>query len=701
MAGRALGSLPNATTIASGDKFLIQQGVSSKQIDKDVLLTAENTSWQVGKSVGYSLDDQEAFKEALLLSSGLTDTGLPDTPTDSQRLNALNVIFPSKAILGSSDSTILVGNAKAKNLAITNNPLAFFEFNGDGISNDTSNFEALEYSYSGREVDLTGKTYLVDRYFTGCNYVNGTFKVIGSELTADFTVGKELNVPTESRNLSDFVLKAKSNDSRYTVPSGIRNSIVILGDSISHGAYQGELYKDGWVNIFKRMCNAQTGSKSYGFAPLLTLSSGTPISKEVHDVSFSSGNSFEFQESTTGGEDCLQGLAVQGSQAGDFININCPTFMPYIRLWFIKSPSSGIFSYSLNDGVEVNVDTSGTEDLAASLVIDMKDNRKGKCNLKLTIISGTVRLCGVSYEYPLTGNLAGNVVHNFSQSGRRLRTATESMIETACKGSTLVLCLGHNDQADINATPALGSNFTQRVDWIIKYCLKYNTSLVVPDFCWTTAPSGHVRRELRRAAAATKGLYIPLPDYLYRDQMLKTEYSDLFYQVSTLGLFSDVSHPTAAGGKWISETVSKAIGLSVNSKRVAMAYHDFPWPIFFDPASLLENGFDTYPNISFVKRNGDSISVSARLRKVGGGALAAGDYPVNLPINSANSRQIQFVTTSPFDTPLPMGLTNTNAIFFGIVCGQTVNMVLRSVTPFISTFNFNMQLQLDTLMERS
>lgn len=37
MAGRVLSSLPNATTVEIGDKFLIQQGVSSKQIDEGVV----------------------------------------------------------------------------------------------------------------------------------------------------------------------------------------------------------------------------------------------------------------------------------------------------------------------------------------------------------------------------------------------------------------------------------------------------------------------------------------------------------------------------------------------------------------------------------------------------------------------------------------------------------------------------------------
>lgn len=601
-----------------------------------------------------------------------------------------------------ADGSADISGVTAEKLVTENNPLAIFDFAADGSTNDTASFELLEADFAGRDVDLLGKIYLVDRYFTGCNYFNGKFRVVGDTIpTTNFSVGKEQNPNTEARNLSDVTLKSKSNDSRYTVPDGIRNSIVLLGDSISHGAYQGELYKDGWVNVFKRMCNAQTGSKSYGFAPLLTLSSGSPTSREVHSVSFSGGNAFVFQESTSGGADVLQGLALQSSQAGDSVSIECPTFMPKVRVWFIRSASGGVFSYSVNGATAINVDTSGADDLAASIIIDMTDNRKGKCNLELEIVSGTVRLCGVGYEHPVSGNIAGNTVQNFSQSGRRLYTATESLIETACKGAALMLCLGHNDQAAINATPALAADFSQRIDWVIKYCLKYNTSLIVPDFCWATLPDGHVRKELRRAAAATTGLYIPLPDYLYRDQMLKTEYSSLFYQVSTLGFFVDVSHPSAAGAKWLAETISKAMGLSVNGKREALAHHDFPWPLIFDPAGSLENNFTTYPNISFVKRNGDILTVSARLRKIGGGTLAIGSYPVNLSFNSTNSRQMQFATTVPFDTPTPMALTNTDEVFFAVVCGQTVNMTLRSVTPYLSTFNFSLQLALDSASERS
>lgn len=51
--------------------------------------TADNVEWEIGKSVGYSLDDQEGFKQALLLEAGKVDSGIPDTASDSQRVDAI------------------------------------------------------------------------------------------------------------------------------------------------------------------------------------------------------------------------------------------------------------------------------------------------------------------------------------------------------------------------------------------------------------------------------------------------------------------------------------------------------------------------------------------------------------------------------------------------------------------------------------
>jgi hypothetical protein len=106
MAGRPLYNLPNATTVESGDKFLIQQGVSSKQVDKDVLLAAENSSWQAGKSVGYSLDDLQGFTSELYSQGNITDNGLPDELGNSKRVDAINYLIDEKVGALSSQANI-------------------------------------------------------------------------------------------------------------------------------------------------------------------------------------------------------------------------------------------------------------------------------------------------------------------------------------------------------------------------------------------------------------------------------------------------------------------------------------------------------------------------------------------------------------------------------------------------------------------
>lgn len=110
MAGRPLYNLPNATTVGSGDKFFIQQGVGSKQVDKDVLLTAENTSWKTGKSVGYSLDDLQGFTDELYARSGIVDDGLPDTLGMSKRVDA--IVRIAQSILPVFDITHYPFNAQ-------------------------------------------------------------------------------------------------------------------------------------------------------------------------------------------------------------------------------------------------------------------------------------------------------------------------------------------------------------------------------------------------------------------------------------------------------------------------------------------------------------------------------------------------------------------------------------------------------------
>lgn len=68
---------------------------------------AENVQWQVGKSVGYSLDDLQGFSKELYAQSGITDSGIPDTLGNSQRVMAINELI-------NRGGSFTIAEAKAK-----------------------------------------------------------------------------------------------------------------------------------------------------------------------------------------------------------------------------------------------------------------------------------------------------------------------------------------------------------------------------------------------------------------------------------------------------------------------------------------------------------------------------------------------------------------------------------------------------------
>ncbi len=590
--------------------------------------------------------------------------------------------------LAAEGSAVRIATVEADELVTKNNPITKFALAGDGVTDDTAKFTQIETEFAGREVDLLGNTYATTKQFSGCIYKNGAFKVAGKTYPVD-------RKATPGENLSGATLKMKWSDERYSVPTGLYRAITVLGDSISHGAYQGNLYQNGWVNIFKRMMNAQTGSRGYGFAPLLSLGSGPTLSQEVHNVSF--GGTWTALNSTLNdGGHIPQGLAFQNTAGTDTITITVPTIQRNIRLWYVQQAGGGTFGYAVNGGAVTNVDTNGATDLAASVLVDMLDNRTGSCQIVISVISGTVTFCGIGYETlpPSTLN-AGNVVQNFSNSGRRFRYATEAMIDAVCKSSVLIFALGHNDQADVQTDSAYRSEFIQRVDWLIQYCQKYNTQLVVADFCWSQSLSSNIcRQQLRRAAIETRGQYIPLPDYLYRDQMLLTEYGAGYYQVDTLEYWTDTSHPNVAGAKWIAETIAADMGLSVRSKREALEFYDWPFPLQIT-GGVFENNDTTMPYLSYVQRVGGSFQFNIRLRKVGGGTVAAGDYAINNAFTSANVRQYQVLTATNWSQPQPITLTNTNAIAFALQNSLQGQVTIRSVTPYLGAISYGFSLPAD------
>lgn len=58
----------------------------------------------------------------------------------------------------------------------------------------------------------------------------------------------------------------------------------VLGDSISHGAWAGDVYTNGWVRLLARALNGEYGTYSYGFTPLVSSISKEHDGEVVHQL---------------------------------------------------------------------------------------------------------------------------------------------------------------------------------------------------------------------------------------------------------------------------------------------------------------------------------------------------------------------------------------------------------------------------------
>lgn len=97
---------------------------------------------------------------------------------------------------------------------------------GNGIVNDTSSFSALEAAHSGKEVDLLGRTYVVDAIPNANAYYNGQFKVGASVFTSMWRRMRDENGIIAARGSAELIPPS------YVMPLnqfGYNNAVVTFG----------------------------------------------------------------------------------------------------------------------------------------------------------------------------------------------------------------------------------------------------------------------------------------------------------------------------------------------------------------------------------------------------------------------------------------------------------------------------------------
>lgn len=398
-------------------------------------------------------------------------------------------------------------------------------------------------------------------------------------------------------------------------------SIMILGDSISHGAFAVDLYRNSWVNLLKRMLNRDYAVNSYGFVPLMTMGAGATLSQDIHNISFygaggvGTPHTWDARSAETGGH-VAQGLSWVSQATGNTLATRIPTFQRKLFVWYVGNPGGGSFDIKVNGVVTYTVNTNSSTVTPLNVqVVQILDNGAGSCNIECVAKDvSTVELCGFSYN----DQINSLTVNNFSTSGRRLRWINESTIKETLKGSAmLIMALGYNDSGSNRIDPAYFAEFIKRIDWLIQYANLYEVPVVVPDFVWPYSAEDPTRLQLKRLATETKGVYIPFPDMFQKSGVSSDD-----FRVNTLKLFTDGAHPNIEGHKYIAEVIARRLGLSCSSKKIALDYYDWWYPLPLS-SSGITNVSTLSDLVSAVKNHGSTIQIRLFIKGLNGSAQRA------------------------------------------------------------------------------
>lgn len=416
--------------------------------------------------------------------------------------------------------------------------------------------------------------------------------------------------------------------------------VVVLGDSISHGAYAGNCYTNAWVSLLAKAVNAQFGAKNIGVMPMDALYN--PVSQyltdQIHDVTWSTGwgaltgssgvYNWPLGNTGTAAGDAVNGKTVSSSVNGSYVEFTVPSINKFITIYYVGIVGGGKFDVSVNGAIvsELNTAVATVKSYNLKYSLIAVDGGQGTTTVRLTKKDALPTELQSIIGYTKTaGNLNEHfgmmTTCNFSISGRQLQTMTEASIIQATNCAALVVALGYNDvNVDtVGSGDAAYALFQQRINWLIQYALVFKCFVVVADFCWYAAPTSRRRTELKRLADATFGTYIGFPDKIYPSGSIVPDISPSATElVDPLLLHADNAHPSYKGNEMVFHEVAKALGLNITSKSAALLA-DQPFPLKL--AGTLKNKAG---DISTVSWTNNGIRKSLGITANGGVTIPSG-----------------------------------------------------------------------------
>ncbi|MCR9529234.1 phage tail-collar fiber domain-containing protein [Vibrio alginolyticus] len=406
----------------------------------------------------------------------------------------------------------------------------------------------------------------------------------------------------EINRLGDTVLN-RINIRKGGTPWGT-NVVNILGDSISHGANVEDISNDSWVGISRKLLNLQYGSTNHGFVTIcdkMTNSHGT--FQEIHKLT-KTGNWSSI--SGPSASHLMNGYAYVSSTSGDSLVLEVPTISKEFRIWYERRMDGGSFKLYVNDELVTTMDTASPDSSGeggfywtGSHVL--KDSGHGKCTIKMEVVGdGAVSIMGVSY----LDQWEQFQVNNFSQSGRKARDLSESVIKNAVVGANAVIfALGHNDQS---LSGSEKDSTIANLELLAEKCIQYGTKLYILDFCWSRDYSNYVRAKLKEISET-----VPRSTYLNFAEYFKIDGSTVGSSelIDSIKFLSDGSHPTKFGHQVIAETLATAMSLSFTSKKAGEMFSPVWEPIDEWLSQSFKNTFENARYITACRRNGNDLAV--------------------------------------------------------------------------------------------
>lgn len=335
----------------------------------------------------------------------------------------------------------------------------------------------------------------------------------------------------------------------YLYPKNGKNTINLIGDSISQGVFSDDVSRDSYVGILRHMIQKDLGGcLNYGFIPF-NIQNGFSSSNQWWNYAplniGDRGNAvFKYDGRCYG----IQGYKLVDDTDFRF-KVNMYDFSRF-RITYLKGYDAVLQIKKRKNGIDTvlgMIDCNGTSvEGAYSQVFDMGDSNDSKINIYINMISGTeAHISGIE----IIQNDDYQTFNNYALAGASTGIQDDATIaKEANDCDFLIWALGYNDRYDVDA-------FRNNIARYIPIIKTANCEVIIIDFQWDSANGcKDVLRDMARQL-----------DCLYLD-MLELAPKKADGSIIPGFLNSDGTHPDELGHRYIAECIAKRIGLRCVTK---------------------------------------------------------------------------------------------------------------------------------------